>query len=108
MLGRRFTFVRINRAFESWVRFWSKWEFDFVTRARCPRRTTAALLTVLVIGAAVPAAAQELYALAGGQNTVGLGESSYSYSYQYLQNLTEHFTASYTYLNEGHVTNHHR
>jgi hypothetical protein len=67
-----------------------------------------ALGAVLLCAACPPAGAQELYALWGGQHTQNPNESTYSYSYEYLQNLSEDFVASYTYLNEGHVTNHHR
>jgi len=52
--------------------------------------------------------AQEFYALYGGQHTQGLDESTYSYSFEYLHNVNEHLVASFTWLNEGHVTNHHR
>ena len=52
--------------------------------------------------------AQEFYALAGGQYTRSLGEDSYSFSYEYLQNLRDHAFVTFTWLNEGHVSDHHR
>ena len=55
-----------------------------------------------------PALGQELYLLAGGQYTPSLKESTYSYSMVYQHNVSEHFFASFTWLNEGHVTDHHR
>jgi len=55
-----------------------------------------------------PALGQELYLLAGGQYTQGLKESTYSYSMEYLENLNDYTFATFTWLNEGHVTNHHR
>jgi len=74
----------------------------------CQARTTFALLAALMGVVSRPAAGQELYALFGGEHTKDPEASTYSYSYQYLQNVTEHLIASYTYLNEGHVPNHHR
>jgi hypothetical protein len=55
-----------------------------------------------------PTFGQELYLLAGGQYTQGLQESTYSYSMEYLENLNDYTFATFTWLNEGHVTNHHR
>jgi hypothetical protein len=108
MPGRNLASAPIHAEFMSRFCCRSKRGIRLLARAPSPRRAATTLLTVMTIGAAQPALAQELYALAGGQNAVGLGEGSYSYSYEYLQNLTEHFLATYTYLNEGHVTNHHR
>jgi len=55
-----------------------------------------------------PALAQELHALAGGQYTQSLREKTYSYSIEYLQNFNDYAYGTFTWLNEGHVTNHHR
>ena len=52
--------------------------------------------------------AQEVYLFAGGQRTEDRAEGSYAYGLEYAHNLSEHFVASYQYLNEGHVTDHHR
>jgi hypothetical protein len=68
-------------------------------------RLTAALALLALSG---PMSAQELYALWGGQHTQSLDENTYSYSFEYLYNVNEHLVASFTWLNEGHVTNHHR
>jgi hypothetical protein len=38
----------------------------------------------------------------------GGDDRSAVYAYAYQQNLTEHWYATYTYLNEGHVSGHHR
>jgi len=67
-------------------------------------------LLILFLGSALarPALAQEFSLLAGGQHTGELGESSYAWSYEYLHNLNENFYATFSWLNEGHVTNHHR
>lgn len=54
------------------------------------------------------AQAQELVLLGGVQSTESLGERSYGYAYSYQHNLGENWYATFTYLNEGHVTDHHR
>jgi hypothetical protein len=73
-----------------------------------PRRWPWRLVGVLTLAAAPGAGAQELDLLVGAQHTSELGETTYSFSYEYLQNLSEHWYATFTWLNEGHVTNHHR
>jgi hypothetical protein len=55
-----------------------------------------------------PALGQELYALAGGQYTESLHEKTYSYAIEYLENFNDYTYGTFTWLNEGHVTNHHR
>lgn len=42
------------------------------------------------------------------QYTPGLEEPSYSFMYEYLHKLNDHVFATFDWLNEGHVTNHHR
>ncbi|SDD23601.1 hypothetical protein SAMN05216345_10780 [Cupriavidus sp. YR651] len=54
------------------------------------------------------ACGQELLLLGGVQSTHSAGEMSYGYAFAYQHNLSEHWYATFTYLNEGHVTNHHR
>lgn len=46
--------------------------------------------------------------LAGGQRTPELDETSYAYSIVYQHNVAEHAFLSFSWLNEGHVTEHHR
>ncbi len=46
--------------------------------------------------------------MAGGQHTPPLDETSYAYSVVYQHNVAEHAFLSFTWLNEGHVTQHHR
>jgi hypothetical protein len=66
-------------------------------------------LAVLAAGVAcAPALGQEFYALAGAQYTPGLRQDSYAFSYEYLHDFTENAFATFTWLNEGHVTDHHR
>lgn len=66
------------------------------------------LLLLLLPAFSPPALAQELYAMGGAQHTQSLDENSYAFSYEYLHNLADWTYASFTWLNEGHVTNHHR
>ena len=69
---------------------------------------TAWVVLASLVLLAAPARAQELYALFGGQNTKALSEQTYSYSMAYQHHLSDHAFVSYTWLNEGHVSNHHR
>ena len=72
-----------------------------------PRARHLALLAVLS-ALCSPALAQELYVLGGGQYTSSLHEDTYSYSIEYLENFNDYVYGTFTWLNEGHVTNHHR
>lgn len=46
---------------------------------------------------------------AGGMKSLGqASESSYAWGFAYAQPITNHIAASFSWLNEGHVTNHHR
>ncbi len=74
-----------------------------VPSPRCGR-----LLAGVVLLAPAAAGAQEFYALGGAQYTRTLNELTYGFSYEYLQNVTDHVFATFTWLNEGHVTDHHR
>jgi hypothetical protein len=71
----------------------------------CVRRL--APLTILA-ALCSPAAGQELYALGGGQYTPSLHEKTYSYSIEYLENFNDYTYGTFSWLNEGHVTDHHR
>ncbi|ACD97128.1 hypothetical protein [Trichlorobacter lovleyi] len=68
-------------------------------------------LTVLLFQCTATAAiADELFGLGGmvqSQN-VEKNDSSYSWQLEYREQLNEHFTASLSYLNEGHIPAHHR
>jgi hypothetical protein len=73
------------------------------------RRVIFGYLTVgLLACASFPATAQELYGLVGAQRTSSLDEETYAFSFEYLQNINDHVFATFTWLNEGHVTDHHR
>lgn len=68
-------------------------------------------LTVLLFQCTATAAiADELFGLGGmvqSQNAEK-NDSSYSWQLEYREQLNEHFTASLSYLNEGHIPAHHR
>lgn len=64
------------------------------------------VLVTLAMASSVQA--QEIYLFAGAQQTVHKEEGSYAFGFEYAHNLSEHFVASYEYLNEGHVTDNHR
>ena len=65
-------------------------------------------LTAFLSALCSPVLGQELYALGGGQYTPSLQEKTYSYSIEYLENFNDYWYGTFTWLNEGHVTNHHR
>ncbi len=77
-----------------------------MARLICGLRRLA--LPALLAAGCAPAGAQELYAMGGGQYTQSLKETTYSYAIEYAHNLSDYAYASYTWLNEGHVTDHHR
>ena len=62
----------------------------------------------LCLSLAPPVLAQELYLDAGGQYTPEQRQGSYAYSFAYQHNLGDYALASFTWLNEGHVSDHHR
>jgi len=66
------------------------------------------VLFALVAACAGQVRAQELYFLGGGMKDTDTHESSYSWQLEYSEGLGEHFATTLSYLNEGHVTNHHR
>src|SRR5215831_10847777 len=81
----------------------SVWLMSGVSSSRCGR----VLLGVPLLAPAA-AGAQEFYALDGAQYTRTLDELTYGFSFEYLQNVNDRLFATFTWLNEGHVTNHHR
>ncbi|MGD0228761.1 MAG: hypothetical protein ABSC19_00185 [Syntrophorhabdales bacterium] len=64
-----------------------------------------ALVAALFIGSAD---AQEAYVLGGGMRDSGTGAESYTWQLEYMERFREHFAWSFSYLNEGHVPDHHR
>jgi len=65
----------------------------------------ALLLTILTC---VPVSAQELFLLGGIMRNTDNSDSGKAWQLEYREGLGEHFAYSLTYLNEGHVPNHHR
>ncbi len=79
--------------------------------SRSQRLCAKVCVTALLLGTSIwstTVRAQEALVLGGLQRTDTGGETSYGYAYSYQHNLAENWYASFTYLNEGHVTNHHR
>ena len=63
---------------------------------------------VLIAFAANPAGAEEFSVLGGMMEQAVTQEPSYAWQLEYLKGLDEHLAYSLSYLNEGHVTDHHR
>ena len=68
----------------------------------------AGALTVAFAGASTDAQAQEVNAAIGGLRGDNGGESTYTWSFGYRQALTPHFGLGLSWLNEGHIPDHHR
>lgn len=66
------------------------------------------LAALFFAGATIKLSAQELTVSGGLMNTPNFDESSYSWQVDYRQNFHPYFAASIAYINEGHVTGHHR
>lgn len=68
------------------------------------------LLIVLLLMSNTSAIASELFGLGGMMRSrkANTDDSSYSWQLEYREDLCEHFAASLSYLNEGHVPKHHR
>jgi hypothetical protein len=63
---------------------------------------------ILSLFAASAVRAQEFTLFGGTATAKDLGEKTYAWKIEYRQGLGEHFEFSTSWLNEGHVTNHHR
>ena len=70
------------------------------------RRRAPSVLAVFLLTASGALHAQE-FSLLGGVAR-GIGEHTYTWAASYQEGLGEYFAASFTWLNEGHVTGHHR
>ena len=84
---------------------------DFAQRGRvwsARRCIIRAICLLCCVFAAGRSHAQELYLLAGGQQTPEINDSSYAFSIVYQHNVADHALLSFTWLNEGHVAAHHR
>lgn len=60
------------------------------------------------LAASAPARAQEFTILGGSARANAPSESTYSWAFSYLQPLDDYNALSFTWLNEGHFTEHHR
>jgi len=74
----------------------------------CALHGFRAAFALLALLAACPAAPQELTLFGGASTARDLDESTYAWKIEYRQGLGEHFEVTYSWLNEGHVTGHHR
>lgn len=68
----------------------------------------AGLALLLHICIPAPVGAQELFLLGGIVQNSNDGKNSYSWQLEYVEGLGENLALGVTYLNEGHVPNHHR
>ena len=66
------------------------------------------VLPLLAASLAPRAQAQELSVLGGVTHSSDFAKASYAWQVDYRQDFFKHFAASIAYLNEGHVTGHHR
>src|ERR1700682_3243697 len=73
------------------------------------------IIRTIVVGAlfalsisATQSTAQELSLFGGAMEAGGLGDHSYAWALDYRHGLGEHAAVTFSWLNEGHVTNHHR
>ena len=66
------------------------------------------LVLVLLAVSAGPAMAGELFVLGGATKDTGNSHQSFGYQTEYREGLAENLAVSASYLNEGHVPNHHR
>ncbi|MDB5922280.1 MAG: hypothetical protein JWN13_1216 [Betaproteobacteria bacterium] len=69
--------------------------------------TRGITLLALLIGAAA-SCAQELSLFGGAMEARSLNDQSYAWALDYRHGLGEHAAVTFSWLNEGHVTNHHR
>jgi hypothetical protein len=65
-------------------------------------------LAALLLAAASLASAQEFTLFGGSTTAKDLGEQTYAWKIEYRQGLGDYFEFSYSWLNEGHVSDHHR
>ncbi|WP_298268960.1 hypothetical protein [Geobacter sp.] len=66
------------------------------------------IVCVVLVLAASPALAQEFFGLGGLVQGSSLHDSSYAWQLEYLEEMGEYGAVSLSYLNEGHLPDHHR
>jgi hypothetical protein len=69
---------------------------------------TCGLALLACLTATAPSFAQEVSVFGGAMKASGLNEHSYAWALDYRHGLGEHAAVTFSWLNEGHVTNHHR
>lgn len=69
-----------------------------------------AIIAFLLLFSHSPSYAEEFFGFGGGVRSLGTdtNDTSYSWQLEYQKDLLEHLAVSLSYLNEGHVPNHHR
>jgi hypothetical protein len=71
-------------------------------------RTPLQLLILILLISTAPVRAGELFLLGGIMQNSSVDKNSYSWQLEYIEGLGENLALGVTYLNEGHVPNHHR
>jgi hypothetical protein len=66
------------------------------------------IIITLLFFTASPAWAGEIFGLYGKSFDSSGNDNSYAWQLEYREGLSEHFEASFTHLNEGHLPGHHR
>lgn len=66
------------------------------------------ILLIICTVVARPASGGELFVVSGAIEEVGTSNHSFAYQAEYREGLGENLSVSASYLNEGHVPNHHR
>jgi hypothetical protein len=85
----------------------SQWREKFAHKLKpVPKNWTLVIATAVLCAWAAHASAQE-FALYGGPLT-GEDEHSYGWALDYTEGIGQYFAGSFTWLNEGHIPDHHR
>ncbi|MBT0666577.1 hypothetical protein KI809_19890 [Geobacter pelophilus] len=72
------------------------------------KRSILITLAMLLLPSSHEAVGQEFSLLGGAVKNADVHDSSYSWQLEYKESLGANFAAGFSYLNEGHVPNHHR
>ena len=82
--------------------------FGAKSRGGMGRAGLAALVFMLSWGLSARAAAEEISLLGGWVGMDGQSSASYAWGLEYRERLLSHLDATFGYLNEGHLPDHHR
>lgn len=66
------------------------------------------ILALFLLLTASPSWSQDFYVYGGGTRDAQSHAETFAWGLAYMRDVGEHVTASFTYLNEGHLPNHHR